>query len=65
MAFVDNKTPIRQHVLQTQKISFMPKYIKWISMDVFPQAFSDESMSLNVMHVDTDDEVLKGQGKHS
>ena len=31
-------------------------------LNVFPRAFSDESMSLKVMHVDTD-EVLKGQGK--
>jgi len=32
-------------------------------LNVFLSAFSDESMSLKVTHVDTDDEVLKGQGK--
>jgi len=32
-------------------------------LNVFLRAFSDESTSLKVMHVDTDEEVLKGQGK--
>jgi len=34
-------------------------------LNVFPRAFSDESMSLKVMHVDTDDEVFKGQGNNN
>jgi hypothetical protein len=29
----------------------------------FPTVFSDKSISVKVMHVDTDDEVLKGQVK--
>jgi hypothetical protein len=34
MTFVENKTQIMQHVLKMRLLSFLPKYIKWISKGV-------------------------------
>ena len=38
--FLENKTDITRHVLKIQYIFLLPKYIKWISMEVILRAFT-------------------------